>query len=152
VRSRDTAGGAFPLLDDDLQRSQRRLQAVHRDQVLCAARQGVLALQPLDLTTGTQARERALAMAGRLGDLDREARECNSLGIARREAGDTAHALALIERSLAIARRIRNPRREAPALSNLGLIHIDLGDYAAAVGAARRAIAAEQALDDPWGS
>jgi tetratricopeptide (TPR) repeat protein len=113
--------------------------------------QGVLALQQLDLRTGTEALERALAMAVRLGDPDREARECNSLGVARRDAGDTRHALDLIERSLAIARRIGNPQRVATALSNFALIHIDLGDDAAAVVAARQAIAADEALDDPWG-
>jgi tetratricopeptide (TPR) repeat protein len=112
---------------------------------------GVLAVQQMDLETGTQALERALAMAHRLGDLDREARESNSLGIARRETGDIDGARRLIEQSLALARLIRDPRREATALTNVVHLHMDSGDYAAAVAAARRAIAADQALDDPWG-
>jgi tetratricopeptide (TPR) repeat protein len=112
---------------------------------------GVLALQQMDLETGTQALERSLAIAHRLGDLDREARESNSLGIARREAGDLAGARHLIEQSLALARLIRHPGREATALTNVVHLHMDAGDYSAAVEAARRAIAADRALDDPWG-
>jgi len=113
--------------------------------------QGILALQQSDLVTGSQALERALAMAHRLGDLDREARESNSLGIARRDAGDTAGARSLIERSLSLARQIGNPQREVTALSNVVHLHMDVGDYPAAIDAARRAIAADEALDDPWG-
>ena len=113
--------------------------------------QGILALQQSDLTIGTQALERALAMAHRLCDPDREARESNSLGIARRDAGETAEARALIERSLELARQIGNPQREVTALSNVVHLHMDVGDYPAAIEAARRAIAADEALDDPWG-
>lgn len=113
--------------------------------------QGVLALQQLDLPAGGLALERALEMAHRLGDLAREARESNSLGIARREGGDVPEARALIERSLAIARRIGDRHREATALSNLVHLHMDVGDHAAAVEAAHRAVAADEALGDPWG-
>ncbi len=113
--------------------------------------EGVLAVQQNDLTTGTHALERALEMAQRLGDLDREARESNSLGIARREAGDVDSARALIERSISLARLVGDPRREATALSNIVHMHLDTGDYAAAVDAAELAIAADRALDDPWG-
>ncbi len=131
------------LASEDMPDSAQVVDALHG--------QGILALQQLDLQTGTQAIERALAMAHRLGDLDREARESNSLGIARREAGDVMGARTLIERSLAIARQIGDPHREATALSNVVHIHMDTGDYAAAVEAAHRAIAADRALDDPWG-
>ncbi|HQR79307.1 MAG TPA: adenylate/guanylate cyclase domain-containing protein [Actinomycetota bacterium] len=131
------------LADEDARDSATVVDALHG--------QGILALQQLDLATGTQALERALAMARRLGDPDREARESNSLGIARRDAGDTAGARALIERSLAIARRIGDRQREATALSNVGHTHMDCGDYVAAAEAFRRAITADKALDDPWG-
>ncbi len=90
-------------------------------------------------------------MAYRLGDLNRECRESNSLGIARREAGDVAGAAALIESSLALARQIGDPQREAKALSNLVDVHMDAGDYAAAVAAGRVAIAADSALARPVG-
>ena len=113
--------------------------------------EGVLAVQQLELVAARHALERALAMAHRLGDLDREARESNSLGIARREAGDVDEARALIERSISISRQIGNPRREATALSNMVHVQMDIGDYPAAVDAARTAIAADLALGDPWG-
>ena len=131
------------LASEQISDSQAVVDALHG--------QGILALQQVDLVTGTQALERALAMAHRLGDLEREAREANSLGIARRESGDTAEARVLIEHSLAIARRIGNPQREATALGNLVHIYVDSGDYSAAITAAGTAIAADQALEDPWG-
>lgn len=131
------------LASDDVSDCAQVVDALHGE--------GILAVQQLDLTAGSQALERALAMAHRLGDLDREARESNSLGIARREAGDVNEARALIERSLSIARQIGDRHREATALSNVVHMQMDIGDYAAAVEAARTAIAADKALDDPWG-
>lgn len=113
--------------------------------------QGVMALQQNDLLTGSQSLQRALDMAHRLGDRHRESRESNSLGIARREAGDVEAARALIESSLELARLIDDPQREATALSNMVHVHMDAGDYPAAVAAAREAIAADTALNDPWG-
>jgi tetratricopeptide (TPR) repeat protein len=113
--------------------------------------EGVLAVQQLDLAAGSSALERALAMAHRLGDLDREARESNSLGVARREAGDLDGARVLIERSLSIARQIGDRHREATALSNVVHMQLDVGDYSAAVDAARTAIALDTSLADPWG-
>ena len=131
------------LASDEVPDSTQVVDALHG--------QGVLAVQQLDLTVGSEALERALAMAHRLGDLYREARESNSLGIARREAGDVDQGRALIEHSLAIARRLGDRHREAIALSNMVHTWMDVGDYAAAVEAARTAIAADQALQDPWG-
>jgi predicted ATPase/class 3 adenylate cyclase len=112
---------------------------------------GILAVQQLDLTTGRQALERALAMSHRIGDLDRESREANSLGIAHREAGDVDQARELIEHSLSIARLIADPHREAVALTNVVHLHMDTGQYDAAVDAARRAVVADEARNDPWG-
>ena len=131
------------LASDDVPDSPQVVDALHGE--------GILAVQQLDLTAGSESLERALAMAHRLGDLQREARESNSLGIARREAGDVTQARALIERSLSIARQIGDRHREATALSNVVHIHMDLEDFTAAVEAARTAIAADRALDDPWG-
>lgn len=131
------------LATDEVPDSPQVVDALHG--------QGVMAVQQMDLTTGTEVLERALAMAERLGDLDRQAREANSLGIARREAGDVQAARGLIERSLSLARLIRDPHREATALTNVVHVHMDLGEYHQAVAAARRAIAADSALGDPWG-
>ena len=91
------------LASDDVPDSAQVVDALHGE--------GIFAVQQLDLAAGTRALERALAMAARLGDLDREARESNSLGIARREAGDVEEARTLIERSLSIARQIGDRHR-----------------------------------------
>ncbi|HET6666586.1 MAG TPA: adenylate/guanylate cyclase domain-containing protein [Intrasporangium sp.] len=112
---------------------------------------GVLALQQNDIDAGTQVLERALAMAHRLGDVSRESRESNSLGIGRREQGDVEAARQLIERSIELARRIGDSQREATGLTNIVPIHIDRGDYAAATQAALRGIEADEARQDPWG-
>lgn len=111
----------------------------------------ILALQQDDVVPATEALERALEMAVRIGDLSREARECNSLGIARRNSGDIDGAFALIERSISLARQIGSSDREATALSNMVFLHMDTGGYAAAIEAGRRAVAADRARDDPWG-
>ncbi len=113
--------------------------------------QGILALQQNDLTTSTRALERSSAMAQRLGDLPRQARESNSLGIARREAGDAQEARALIESSLDIARRIKDRSREATALSNLVTLCVDSGDYDTAVEFAQMALVVDTELDNRWG-
>jgi len=112
---------------------------------------GILCLQLNDLEVGSGALERALDMARRLSDRNRESREANSLGVARREAGDVAGARALVEHSLALGREIGSPRRVATALTNLAMFLVDAGDYVAAVTRGREAVAADLALDDPWG-
>ncbi len=111
----------------------------------------VLQLQQNEVVRATAALERSMEMARRLGDLDLEAREANSLGVARREAGDMSGARELIQHSIALARQIGNRSREATALSNMVVILLDSGAHAEAVEAARTAIAADVALDDPWG-
>ena len=112
---------------------------------------GILAVQQNDLRTGAQALEKALELAHRIGDHFRESRESNSLGVARREAGDTEEARRLILRSASLAREIGDTQREAIALSNVVQIHLDAGEFGDAVAAARRAIDADRALGDPWG-
>ncbi len=49
---------------------------------------GVMLLQQGDVTAASPSLERALEMARRMGERDLEARELNSLGVARREAGE----------------------------------------------------------------
>jgi predicted ATPase/class 3 adenylate cyclase len=123
--------------------SARLVDALHRA--------AILAVQQNDLVPGSAALERALEMARRLGDVDREARECNSLGIARRESGDPTDARELIERSLALARQIGARHREVTALTNLINVELDTRHYAAAVEAAERALVMDRELGDPWG-
>jgi predicted ATPase len=112
---------------------------------------GVLALQQNDLATGTRAIERALEMARRLGDLAREARESNSLGVGRREQGDVEGARRLIEHSIELARQLGDLHREVTAMSNMVHVHMDRGEYVAAVRAARRTVELDTALEDAWG-
>ncbi|HEV8055744.1 MAG TPA: adenylate/guanylate cyclase domain-containing protein [Nocardioidaceae bacterium] len=111
---------------------------------------GILMLQQNDFGPATEALERSLAMARRLGDRDLEARELNSLAIARRSAGDLVGSRALLEASAALAREINNAHRVSTALSNLAMTLCDVGDYAGAVRSGREAIAASTALGDPW--
>ena len=112
---------------------------------------GLLAVQRNDSTTGAASLRRALEMARRIGDLDREARESNSLGLALRAGGDDAAGRELILRSIELARQIGNRQREATALSNVVLIHMDAEDYDRAVVAAKEATEVDRALNDPWG-
>ena len=112
---------------------------------------GLLAVQRNDPTTGAASLRRALEMARRIGDLDREARESNSLGLALRAGGDDAAGRELILRSIELARQVGNRHREATALSNVVLIHMDAEDYDRAVVAAKEATEVDRALDDPWG-
>ena len=112
---------------------------------------GIMMLQQNDVVSATGALERALEMASSLNDPDIESRECNSLGVAHREAGNLVEAERLIDRSLTLAREIGSTQREATALSNKVTVLLDAGDYAAGVSAADEAIGADTALNDPWG-
>ena len=112
---------------------------------------GLLAVQRNDSTTGAASLRRALEMARRIGDLDREARESNSLGLALRAGGDDAAGRELILRSIELARQIGSRQREATALSNVVLIHMDAEEYDRAVVAAHEATEVDRALNDPWG-
>lgn len=134
---------ALRLLDEGADPSESVADALHGA--------GILLVQQNDLSAGEQALRRALETARRLGDLDRESRECNSLGIARRESGDATGARRLIERSIELARQTGNRQRETTGLTNLVHMHMDVGHYAAAVEAGRRAVEADEALGDPWG-
>ena len=112
---------------------------------------GLLAVKRNDPTTGAASLRRALEMARRIGDLDREARESNSLGLALRTGGDDAAGRELILRSIDLARQIGDRHREATALTNVVLIHMDAEDYDRAVVAAKEATEVDRALNDPWG-
>ncbi len=113
--------------------------------------QGIMALEQGDVVAGTQALERSLEMAQRLEDGYRGARESNSLGVARRLAGEFESARGLLEQSLELARAEEAPRLQASALSNMVTVLLDTGDYPAAVDAAQAAISLDRELDDEWG-
>ena len=74
------------------------------------------------------------SIARRIGDKSLEARELNSLGLARTTPSDRETALRLLRESLAAARDAGEPSRESTALTNLAVLLTDEGDYAAAPG------------------
>ena len=111
----------------------------------------IMMLQQNELAPARQMLARALDMAARLGDRDRQARESNSLGVAHRESGHPAEARELIEHSLVLARDLGNSSREAVALTNMVIVLIDDGDYQAAAAAAQEAVQGDMARDDTWG-
>ncbi|MBA2774441.1 MAG: AAA family ATPase [Nocardioidaceae bacterium] len=112
---------------------------------------GIMMLQQSDVSPATQVFGKALKMARRLDDRDRESRESNSLGIAYRVAGNLPEARRLIERSLVLAREVGSAVREATALGNIVMLLVDFGEYETALTAADEAIAADSAREDPWG-
>jgi len=111
----------------------------------------IMMLQQNELAPARQMLVRALDMAARLGDRDRQARESNSLGVAHRESGHPAEARELIEHSLVLAREVENSSREATALTNMVVVLMDAGDYHEAAAAARQAVQGDIARDDTWG-
>jgi len=111
----------------------------------------LMLVQQNEVDPAIRAFERALDMAQRLGDGDRESRESNSLGIAYREAGDLPEARRLIERSLVLAREVGSDVRAAAALANIVMLLVDAGEYGAALVAAEEAVAADVARGDRWG-
>ncbi len=128
---------------DDLGDGTAKVDALHGA--------GILLLQQNQVSLGGAVLQRALDAARQVGDLDREARESNSLGIARRESGDADGARALMERSLEIAQQIGSLKRTATALVNIVHVLMDVGDFPAAVEMGRRAVAADREIGDPWG-
>lgn len=98
-----------------------------------------------DGNAATKALTSALDIARRLGDLDGESREANSLAVARRSVGDTVGARQLLERSITLAQQVGNAKRETTALSNVAVILLDSGEFESAVEVRRQAIAAGRA-------
>ena len=112
---------------------------------------GITVLQQGESAHAIELLQRALDMAERLGNRDFEAREANTLAIARRQSGEYDAAMELLQRSLALCQETGNGTREATALSNVVVLLIDQKKYADAAIAAERAIAANERNDDAWG-
>jgi predicted ATPase len=111
----------------------------------------LLQLQQGDVIPAANGFARALDLTRRLGDVSREARELNSLGVALRASGDTTEAQRLITRSVELSRTIGNKKRESTAVSNLALLLIDAQKWSEALRASRAAVALSATLDDAWG-
>jgi tetratricopeptide (TPR) repeat protein len=110
-----------------------------------------LQLQQGDVVPATDGFERALELTRRLGDLSREARELNSLGVALRASGDIAGAQRLIERSAELAKTIGDRKRHSTAVSNLATVLVDAQKWPEALQASREAVALSATLEDTWG-
>jgi predicted ATPase/class 3 adenylate cyclase/Tfp pilus assembly protein PilF len=95
--------------------------------------------------------ERSLAIWRDLGELDEQAKELNSLGIAHHHLGDLEAARPLLEESIAIAREIGNPVRLAAALTNLGQLESAAGHFGRATQALQQALALDSEQGDLFG-
>jgi predicted ATPase/class 3 adenylate cyclase len=143
IEGRTWRDRAVPVLDAETATSEPFVDALHNV--------AVMMVQRSEYGEGVRLLERALDSAQALHDLSRESRECNSLGIARRELGELAAARQLLGRSLELARALGDPGRETAALTNLSAVLVDSAEYAAAADLMREAIGIDRALGDPWG-
>ena len=111
---------------------------------------GVLLDQQGQSAAAGQLFERSLAIWRELGDRDREARELNSLGIARRHLGDLDGARSSLEAAIAINRELGTPRLAAN-LANLGQLESGAGCYDRAIEVLQEALTIDQEQGDLFG-
>jgi predicted ATPase/class 3 adenylate cyclase len=111
---------------------------------------GMLLDQQGESAAASQLFERSLAIWRELGDRDREARELNSLGIARRHLSDLDGARSLFDEAIAINREIGSPRLSAN-LANLGQLESGAGRLDRAIEVLQEALALDQAHGDLFG-
>jgi tetratricopeptide (TPR) repeat protein len=95
--------------------------------------------------------ELSLAIGRDLGDLDRQARALNSLGIVHRHLDDIDTARALLEESVAINREIDSFRLSA-VLVNLAQLESAAGNLDRAAELAREALERDRARGDLFGA
>ncbi len=93
---------------------------------------GILLWIP-DCNEGRRLLERALAMAGNLGEHRSAAIAANLLAEIHRGAGDSDGAVRLAEQALASSRAAGDQRTEAGATNLIGKLHAQRGDFDAAV-------------------
>jgi tetratricopeptide (TPR) repeat protein len=110
----------------------------------------VLLDQQSESAAASQLFERSLAIWRELGDRDREARELNSLGIARRHLGDLDGARSLFHEAIVINREIGSPRLSAN-LANLGQLESAAGRLDRAIEVLQEALALDQKHGDLFG-
>jgi predicted ATPase/class 3 adenylate cyclase len=111
---------------------------------------GALLDQQGDAAAARKLFELSLAIGRDLGDLERQARELNSLGIAYRHLGDLDAARNLFEQSIAISREI-GTRRLGAALANLGQLESAAGHIDRAAELTREALEVDRAHGDIFG-
>jgi predicted ATPase/class 3 adenylate cyclase len=111
---------------------------------------GVLLDQQNEPAAAARLFERSLAIWRELGDRDQQARELNSLGIARRHIGDMDAARSLLEEAIVINREIGS-RRLAGALANLAQLESATNRFDSAIEALREALVIDQQQGDLFG-
>ena len=89
---------------------------------------------------GLEPASQAVAMAGRLGDLQLRAKALKVLGAICLESGSYPDTVTALTAALEAARAIGDGAQEAESLSNLGLAHQYAGHYSAAVPCYERAV------------
>jgi predicted ATPase len=112
---------------------------------------GVLMDQQGEAAAARQLFELSLAIGRDLGDLDRQARALNSLGIVHRHLEDFDTARALLEESIAINREIDSFRLPA-VLANLGQLENAAGNLDRAAELAQEALERDLARGDLFGA
>lgn len=111
---------------------------------------GLIELQQGELSAGMEHLAAALDMARRIGARSLEARELNSLSIARLDAHDVTGALDYVQQSAAIAQELDDPSRYGTSLTNLAVALTLAERYDDAVAAGRKAIEVNAQFGDPW--
>jgi predicted ATPase/class 3 adenylate cyclase len=112
---------------------------------------GVLTQQQGETEKSLEYLERSLAIARELGDLNRQARELNSLGITHDVLGDLERARSLLEESADIARSVGDISRLAAALTNLGHVESYSGNHVRALEILEEALQLDQEAGDTLG-
>jgi len=112
---------------------------------------GVLMDQQGDAAAARQLFELSLAIGRDLGDLDRQARALNSLGIVHRHLDDIDTARILLEESVAINRETDSFRLSA-VLVNLAQLESAAGNLDRAAELAREALERDRARGDLFGA
>jgi predicted ATPase/class 3 adenylate cyclase len=112
---------------------------------------GVLMDQQGEAAAARQLFELSLAIGRDLGDLDRQARALNSLGIVHRHLEDFGTARVLLEESIAISREIGSFRLAA-SLANLGQLENAAGNLDRAASLTQEALEQDRAQGDLYGA
>jgi tetratricopeptide (TPR) repeat protein len=112
---------------------------------------GVLMDQQGEAEAARRLFELSLAIGRQLGDLDRQARALNSLGIVHRHLDDIDTARALLEESIAINREIDSFRLPA-VLANLGQLENAAGNLDRAAELAQEALERDLSRGDLFGA
>lgn len=95
--------------------------------------------------------EKALALAQRCGDQEREADVLADIALVHHRQGDFLRALDLLPQSLTIAEEVEYPFGQATALHRLGMAYDRIGEYGTALEIHLKALALRREIGDRLG-